>query len=238
MPGAVRLAGESALRAGAGLVTVATHPAHAAQIAAGRPELMVHAVDGEHAAAQLPALLERANVIAAGPGLGQTDWSRSVLAVVRDAGAPLVLDADALNLLAGSDFSRADSVMTPHPGEAARLLDIDTAAVQADRPAAVRALSARYGATAVLKGAGSLISAGDAPPWLCVRGNPGMAAPGMGDALTGIVAALMAQGLPAEAAAVCGVDLHARAGDIAAAAGQRGLLASDLIAALRPLVNP
>ncbi len=235
MPGAVRLAGEAALRTGAGLVSVVTHPGHAAQIVAGRPELMVHVADDPD---DVAGLLERASVIAVGPGLGQSDWSRRLLAGVQDAGVPLVADADALNLIAGSDFSRTDSVITPHPGEASRLLERDTAAVQADRPGAVRDLAARYGATAVLKGAGSLISAGALPPWLCVRGNPGMAAPGMGDALTGIIAALMAQGLPAETAAVCGVEIHARAGDLAAAGGQRGLLASDLIAELRALMNP
>ncbi len=238
MPGAVRLAGEAALRTGAGLVSVATHPQHAAQIVAGRPELMVHSVDGVDGDDNLSLLLERASVIAVGPGLGQSNWSRAMLAAVLDAGKPLVADADALNLIANTDFSRPDSVITPHPGEAARLLDESTAEVQGDRVASVRALAERYGATAVLKGAGSLISAGSAAPWLCVRGNPGMAAPGMGDALTGIVAALMAQGFSAELAAICGVEIHARAGDLAAASGQRGLIASDLIAELRVLVNP
>ncbi|MEM9208237.1 MAG: NAD(P)H-hydrate dehydratase [Pseudomonadota bacterium] len=238
MPGAVRLAGESALRSGAGLVTVATHPTHAAQIPVGRPELMVQAVDGKADTAHFESLLQRASVIAVGPGLGQSVWAQSMLQLVLEAAAPLVMDADALNLIAGTKFNRADSVLTPHPGEAGRLLGIDTAAVQADRLGAVRVLASRYGSTAVLKGAGSLISAGASAPWLCRRGNPGMAAPGMGDALTGIIAALIAQGLSAETAAVCGVDLHARAGDAAASPGQRGLLASDLIDALRPLVNP
>ena len=235
MPGAVRLAGEAALRAGAGLVSVATHADHAAEIAAARPELMVHAA---HDVRDVASLIDRADVIAVGPGLGQTDWSRDLLAAALDSRKPLVVDADALNLIAGSDFVRPDSVITPHPGEAGRLLGIETAEVQANRINAVRSLTTRYGATAILKGAGSLICDGEEPPWLCSKGNPGMAAPGMGDVLTGVVAALVAQRLPPQLAAVCGVDVHARAGDLAAASRQRGMLASDLVERLRTVVNP
>lgn len=237
MPGAARLAGEAALRAGAGLVSVATHPDHAAEIAATRPELMVHATnDGPGVA----SLLERASVIAVGPGLGQTDWSRALLATVLDSGKPLVVDADALNLIAGSEFYRPDSVITPHPGEAGRLLGLGTAEVQTDRITAATTLTRRYGATTILKGAGSLVCGadGETPLWLCRRGNPGMAAPGMGDVLTGVVAALVAQRLPPSLAAVCGVEVHARAGDLAAGSRQRGMLASDLVDALRSVVNP
>jgi len=128
--------------------------------------------------------------------------------------------------------------LTPHPGEAARLLGLDTRTVQQDRFASVARLAERYGGTIVLKGAGSLVQTADHTPWLCSAGNPGMAVAGMGDALTGIIAALAAQCPDLELAARCGVWIHARAGDIAAGTLPRGLLASDLFAAIRGLVNP
>ena len=235
MPGAVRLAGEAALRSGAGLVSVATHPAHHAEVAAARPELMVHAAEDP---SSLDDLLSRASVVAVGPGLGRSDWSRALFDAALDAGGPLVIDADGLNLLAERPVPVDGAVLTPHPGEAARLLSGEAADIQRDRIAALRSLVERYRATVVLKGAGTLAGDGASIPWICTRGNPGMASPGMGDALTGIIAALRAQAFSALAAAVYGVDLHARAGDRAAGQGERGMLASDLLAELRDLVNP
>jgi len=235
MPGAVRLCGEAALRSGAGRVSIATHPDHHAQIAAGRPELMCYAVEK---LADIGRLLESVNAIAIGPGLGTGDWSRELFDTALKSELPLVLDADALNLLA--QLVRHDDhwILTPHPGEAARLLDCSTVDVQRDRRKAVNDLQQKYGGTAVLKGSGSLISSVAGPAWLCTAGNPGMAAPGMGDVLTGIIAAFVAQGLPAELAAVAGVEVHARAGDAAARSGERGLLASELLQELRACVNP
>ncbi|MDX1406195.1 MAG: NAD(P)H-hydrate dehydratase [Woeseiaceae bacterium] len=235
MSGAVRLCGEAALRSGAGLVSVATHAAHHAMIASGRPELMCHAVE---APSDLEPLLERANIIALGPGFGTGKWARAIFDAAVGAGLPMVVDADALNLLASSKVRDLDWVLTPHPGEAGRLLGCKAADIQADRRHAVQKIAGQFGATAVLKGSGTLVSAADGPPWLCTAGNPGMATPGMGDVLTGIIAALRAQGLDREQAAVVGVDVHARAGDAAAARGQRGLLASDLLVELRTWVNP
>ncbi len=237
MVGAACLAGEAAARAGAGLVSLAVHPAQAAGLAARRPELMVHPVSG---AGELEPLLARATVVAAGPGLGQGPWGRELLARVLEAGLPLVLDADALNLLAQEPQRRRDWVLTPHPGEAARLLGLEgPEAVQADRFAAVEALADRYGGTVVLKGAGSLVHEASAGTWVCGAGNPGMASGGMGDLLTGLVAGLLAQGLEPWPAAAAAVWVHARAGDLAAAeGGERGLLASDLLPRLRPLLNP
>jgi len=178
-------------------------------------------------------------VVALGPGLGQGDWGRALYAQVLASDKPLVLDADALNLLAAAPQTSHRWIITPHPGEAGRLLRRPTAEVQADRFAAVRELQSRFGGVALLKGAGTLIfGASHRPPGLCSDGNPGMASGGMGDALTGVVAALVAQGLSLEEAAGAGVCLHAAAGDLAAArGGERGLLASDLIAALRPVLN-
>jgi NAD(P)H-hydrate epimerase len=235
MSGAVRLCGEAALRSGAGLVSVATHPSHHAMVASGRPELMCHAVETTK---DLTPLLKRATVIALGPGLGTGKWSQSIFDAALKSDLPMVVDADALNLLSQSELRKPDWILTPHPGEAARLLECSTVEVQDDRCAALAKIADRYGGTAILKGSGSLVTAVDGPSWLCTAGNPGMAAPGMGDVLTGIVAALRAQGLAAEMAAVAGVHIHARAGDAAAAAGQRGLLASDLLQELRAWVNP
>jgi len=235
MSGAVRLAGEAAARCGAGLVTLATSPAHAPLVNMGRPELMVHGIpDG----AALRPLLERATVVAAGPGLGQSHWGRSLLAALLESRLPLVLDADALNLLARECLQRDNWVLTPHPGEAARLLgESGGAAIQADRFQAARRLQEKYGGVVVLKGNGTLVCAAGEPLALCDGGNPGMAAGGVGDVLTGVIAACLAQGLAPGAAARLGVCLHAAAGDCAAAAGQRGLMAGDLMAQLQHLAG-
>lgn len=235
MPGAVRLAGEAALRAGAGRVSIATHPSHQASIMAGRPELMCHALDDP---GDIERLIDDSTVVVLGPGLGQTDWSIAIFEALVNRPLSLVMDADALNLLADREQRRDDWILTPHPGEAARLLGETSANIQSDRTAALNGIVSRYGGSIVLKGAGTLISSHNGPAWLCTAGNPGMAAPGMGDVLTGIIAALWAQGLGRKQAAVLGVEIHARAGDAAAAAGERGMLASDLINELRDRVNP
>jgi ADP-dependent NAD(P)H-hydrate dehydratase / NAD(P)H-hydrate epimerase len=235
MPGAVRLCGEAALRAGAGRVSIATDPAHAASVVSQRPELMSHGVES---ADELDALLAKADVVAFGPGLGQSSWASSLYEHVAADQRPSVWDADALNLLARKGGRAANRVITPHPGEAATLLESSTGDVQSDRITSLKNLQDRYGGVVVLKGAGSLVSSAGPVPWVCTAGNPGMAAPGMGDVLTGIIAALMAQGLTAEQAASVGVQAHALAGDHAARAGERGMIASDLLADLRSVLNP
>ncbi|WP_430389127.1 NAD(P)H-hydrate dehydratase [Dyella sp. 20L07] len=234
--GAIRLCSEAALRGGAGLVSVATRAEHLAAINSARPELMAHDVNGPQA---LAPLLERATVLAVGPGLGQGAWGHALWLTALDAGVPLVLDADGLNLLAREPRQFGGrAVLTPHPGEAARLLGCDTATIGADRFAAVRELARRYEAVVVLKGAGSLVADPTGRVAVCPWGNPGMASGGMGDLLTGIVAALLAQGCDSWRAACLGVGLHARAGDLAARhAGERGMLASDLLEPLRLLLN-
>ncbi len=236
MPGAVRLAGEAALRTGVGLVTLATHTAHAPGVNADRPELIVVGVNG---AADLAPLLARARVVAIGPGLQRNSWGGKLFTAALDAHRPLVVDADALHWLA-QEPARYDSwVLTPHPGEASSLIGSTTEAVQADRFAAARAIADKFGGVCVLKGAGTVVcSAGDVTFDVCDAGNPGMATAGMGDVLTGVIAALLAQGLAPRDAARLGVWLHARAGDDAAAhGGEIGLLASDLFTPLRALVN-
>jgi len=234
MAGAARLAGEAALRAGAGLVGVATTAASAATVIAGQPELICHALQR---ASGLSALLDAADAVAIGPGLGLDEDASALLDAAADSGRPLVVDADALTLLSKKPRQRAHWILTPHPGEAARLLGTDSASVQRDRLAAVRAIAARYGGVCVLKGAGSLVQSGDSIPWVCDRGNPGMATAGSGDVLTGILAALLAGGGGLESSAAAGVLLHAIAGDRAATTGVRGLIASDLIAQLHRAVN-
>jgi len=225
MAGAPVLAGMAALRAGSGLVSLATRAGHAALAVTKRPELMAH---GAETLEELNALIERADVIALGPGLGQGEWSQALYRHSLASGLPLVVDADGLNLLGASGGRAERWVLTPHPGEAARLLEASVAEVQADRFAAARELARRYQAVIVLKGHGSLVADSQGRVDACPYGNPGMASAGMGDALTGIIASLIGQGLDLFDAARCGVMIHALAGD-AAASGRRQILATDLI---------
>jgi ADP-dependent NAD(P)H-hydrate dehydratase / NAD(P)H-hydrate epimerase len=235
MAGAARLAGEACLRAGAGLVTLATAPENVAPILAGRPELICVALTSE---AVLAEALARANVVAVGPGLGRTAWARDALNQVLGSRKPLVVDADALNLLAENPVpARAGWILTPHPGEAGRLLGVPAADIQRDRLAALERLIARLGGTIVLKGAGTLVGARERIPGLCERGNPGMATAGTGDVLTGTIAGILAQCSDPWAAARVGVLVHALAGDAAARTGERGVLASDLVRELQHCVN-
>ncbi len=233
MPGAARLAGEAALRAGAGLVTVATRADAAAAILAGRPELIVRPVATLQDAGSFPDGV----AAAIGPGLGVgTDAERAFEAALSCPGG-VVLDADALTLLAAKPRRSECWILTPHPGEAARLLGTQPADVQRDRLGAVRAIVDRYGGSCVLKGANTLVH-GQAPvPWVCDRGNPGMATAGSGDVLTGVIAALLAATHDPLLAACAGVFLHAEAGDRAATRGLRGMIAGDIVAELRGVVN-
>jgi len=232
--GATRLAAEAAARVGSGLVSVATRTAHAGLMNLSRPELMGHGVE---TASELRPLLQRASIVAIGPGLGQSAWASMLFDEVLASGLPLVVDADALNLLARKPSRRDGWILTPHPGEAARLLQMTSAAVQRDRFAAIAALRERFGGMVVLKGSGTLVLGETGLPAACTLGNPGMASGGMGDVLTGVIAGLLAQGLDLGAAAETGVRLHGAAGDLAATEGERGLLASDLMGPLRQLVN-
>lgn len=232
--GAARMAGEAALRVGAGLVSVATRAEHAGLINLNRPELMCHGIETPD---QLSALLEKIDVIVLGPGLGRSEWAKALFASVLASSKPLVLDADGLNLLASVSLRKTNWILTPHPGEAARLLSCATTEILQDRYLAARALQLKYDGIAVLKGAGTLIASADRIA-VSDTGNPGMASGGMGDVLSGVVAGLLAQGISATEAAEQGVYLHGLAADLAAAkGGERGLLATDLMLYLRQLVN-
>ena len=236
MGGAVRMAGEAALRSGAGLVSVATHPVHAAALNLARPELMVHSVAEP---ADLGPGLERATVLAAGPGMGQGQWAGRLLQCCLDTELPLVVDADGLNLLAGQAPQRDHWVLTPHPAEAARLLGCRTAEVQDDRVGAAIELAGKFNAVVVLKGCGSVVANSQGRYAICALGNPGMATGGSGDVLTGVVAGMLAQGLDTWSAALVGTTAHAAAGDRAArAGGERGMLATDLCTHLPLVLNP
>ncbi|MEO6365753.1 MAG: NAD(P)H-hydrate dehydratase [Luteimonas sp.] len=236
MGGAIALCMEAALRTGAGLVSVATQSSNVAPMLSRCPEAMVRGVKSGN---ELKSLIDAANVITIGPGLGRAAWAKSLFSSSIAAGKPLVIDADALNLLAGSTATLAGAILTPHPGEAARLLGVSIDFIQGDRFGAAASLSRKYSCTVVLKGAGTIVASPDRVACVIAAGNPGMASGGMGDVLAGVIAALRAQGLNAFDAACCGALLHGLAGDSAAdAGGARGMIASDLFPHLRALSNP
>ena len=232
--GSITLSAQAALRCGAGLVSLATRPEHVPAALVRVPEVMTLGVSSAN---QLMGVLAQASVVVVGPGLGQAPWGRSLLSAAAQAKIPQVWDADALNLLSNAVIALATgSVITPHPGEAARLLGITTAQVQADRPAAARALVKKYSVVCVLKGAGTLIAGLDGKLAICNHGHPAMATAGLGDVLAGVIGALLAQGMSAFDAACLAVWLHARAGEQQGQLG-RGLAASDLIPAIRQLLE-
>lgn len=232
--GAALLSAEAALRGGAGMVSLATRPEHVTASLVRRPEIMCSGVESTYS---LTTLVERADVLVVGPGLGQAPWGRSLLSLAAQCGLPQVWDADALNLLAAGGVQLPTGcVITPHPGEAARLLQCTVAEVQGDRPVAARELARRYACVALLKGAGTLIAAPDGRLALCDRGHPAMASAGLGDVLAGLIGALLAQDLAPFDAACLGAWLHAAAGERLGEHG-RGLAAADLIPVIRQLLE-
>ncbi|CAM3847515.1 NAD(P)H-hydrate dehydratase [Parendozoicomonas haliclonae] len=241
MGGAAIMAAEAAMRSGAGLVTLATRPEHVMASMVRRPEVMARAVA---TGIDLEALLKGKTAVVIGPGLGKEAWGAELLKVVLSSDLPVLLDADALNLLAETPEllqARENCVITPHPGEASRMLGVTIPEIAADRFGSVEQLQALCGGAAVLKGAGSLVAVpenGHVCTYICRAGNPGMAVAGMGDVLSGVIGALLAQGLSAAEAARLGVWLHASAGDeCAKAEGEAGMAATDLIPAVRRLIN-
>ena len=250
MSGAIRMAGRACFRTGAGLVSIITHNDNEMVVAADSPEFMVSGVTTD---TNIQPWLDKVVVIAIGPGLGQNAWGQSmftqVIEYLKHTPKPCVLDADALNMMASlkfyprfdiACFEGKSTVITPHPLEAARLLKSNTKRIQQDRFDAVKALSEITGAVALLKGVGTVICSADEGQecmYINTSGNPGMATAGMGDVLTGIIAALMAQGLTAKNAAVFGAFIHGLAADIAAKQGERGMMATDILAYIRQVVN-
>jgi len=232
--GAIILAAEAALRAGAGLVSVATRKEHSSFINMNRPEIMCHGVDGSF---ELMPLLAKASVVVIGPGLGQSQWAQDLLATLLNANKPLIVDADALNLLAQNPVHHDNWILTPHPGEAARLLSCSTTDIARDRFNAITKIQQKYGGVVLLKGAGTLINDGN-ELYVSTTGNPGMASGGMGDLLSGMIAALVAQYDNLIKATTAAVYVHGKAADISAEqAGEIGMIASDLLPLIRQIIN-
>ncbi len=234
MAGAATMAATAALRAGAGLVRVLAHPDALGAIRTGPAELMLAPA---RESADVAAALAWPDVVAIGPGLGQSDWSRAVFTAAAAAETLRVFDADALNLAAELGQPLRGAVLTPHPGEAARLLGLSSADIQNDRMTAARQLAQRYQADVILKGAGTLVASPAGRLWLAPGGNPGMAVGGSGDVLTGVVAAMLAQFAARDTALAAAVSVHNAAADQAAGRRERGFLPTDALEAIRCLCN-
>jgi hydroxyethylthiazole kinase-like uncharacterized protein yjeF len=237
MCGAALLAGRAALRVGTGRVFVGLLDARGPAVDPIQPELMIRSAE---------QALACGGALAIGPGLGHSDAARALMSQALASEAPLVLDADALNLLADDPALAqqarerlAPMVLTPHPGEAARLQGVSTADIQRDRLSAALALARHFDSHVVLKGCGSFIARPDGQWRINRSGNPGMASAGMGDVLTGILAGLLAQGWLMDDALACGVHLHGAAADmlLTLGTGPVGMGAAELPDAARTLLN-
>ena len=237
--GAIRLTAEAALRAGTGLVKVFCHEASRPTVNNTRPEIMV-----ETRVEQLQQVLTWSDAIVVGPGLGRDSWSTSILEAALlhclRQHKHLVIDADALNLIAEHQrlvIPQNLAIITPHSGEAARLLKTSVSAIENDRYNAATMLTRTFETVSVLKGPGTLITS-QGNTWICENGNPGMATGGMGDVLSGVLGALLSKGISNRLSALYGVCLHSYAADVAVQEnGETGLLASDLFPYIRKLVN-
>jgi len=249
MGGAVCLAAQAALRCGSGLVSVVTRSAHVGGLLSRQPELMVLGMEqvqscGAEKADRLNSLIERCSAIIIGPGLGTGEWGQSLLQRILLHNKPMLLDADALNILAAQPELRiageagSTRILTPHPGEAARLLGVSAQDVQANRFASIATLSRKYSCDVILKGAGSLVCTKGEDTGLCMHGNAGMATAGMGDLLSGVAGAFLGLGLSGSRAARAAVCLHSAAADLAVEhEGMAGLVASEVLPRLRELLN-
>ena len=224
--GAVVLAAQGAARAGAGLISVYTQPEQGLYVTLAQPELML-----------VRDNWQQADVLVVGPGLGQAEFGQSAWQHCLGLNKPMVVDADGLNLLAANPVQRDNWILTPHPGEAGRLLGVSAKEVEADRFTAVRKLQAIYGGVVILKGAGSLVCGSDQHVYVLGVGNAGMACGGMGDVLAGVCGAMLGQGLNVLEAARLGAWVHSKAADLAAEDGQRGMLATDLLPFIRRLLG-
>ncbi|MGB2115900.1 MAG: NAD(P)H-hydrate dehydratase [Porticoccaceae bacterium] len=237
--GAATIAAEASLRVGSGLTSVATQPEHVCSVLARCPEIMACGVISGQ---QLEPWLEKPTVLVVGPGLGRSSWSEQLLQKAVATKLPMVLDADALNILSEGrvipNIQDHQWVLTPHVGEAARLLGLSVADIQADRFAAVKKIQEKYNAVVLLKGPGTLIAGPNQIIKVCPYGNPGMATAGMGDLLSGIIGGLIAQGLSIQEAAELGCCLHSSAADLLVeTSGYHGIAATDLLPYLQKLLN-
>ena len=235
MPGAVALAAKAALRTGAGAVSIVTMPEHVSAVLPLVPEAMIWGIDQVN---DLKPLLEKASFCILGPGLGESEWAKTLFLAAISSQLPMLIDASALRLLAQVPQNDDNWILTPHPGEAASLLSCSTKEIQENRFQSAALIQKKYGGVVVLKGSGTLIQTLEKNVFICPKGNPGMATAGMGDVLSGIIAGLCAQGLSLSEAAMLGVWLHALAADsITKDQGERGLIASDLINRIPKILN-
>ncbi len=248
MSGAIRFCASAAVRSGSGLTAGITHPTSLMPLQIACPEVMSQSLTADELRDTENELTKRirwADAFVFGPGFGDDEWAYQAYQYLSQPHKPKVVDADGLNILAmlsqrydGTLVCDNQRVMTPHPGEAARLLNVTTQDVERDRYSAARQLHERFGGVVVLKGAGTLIYDG-IRMYVCLAGNPGMASGGMGDVLSGVIGALLAKGIPISIAARLGVMIHSHAADINAGQyGERGLLASDVVETLRVAINP
>ena len=248
MAGAIRLCALGAVRSGVGLAAAITHPESLLSLQMGIPEVMSTAISLKELGDIENVLAEKtawASVLIIGPGLGNDEWAHQIYQYLAQQDLPKVVDADGLNILA--QVSRKNNsalvydkqrIITPHSGEAARLLGVSVDVIENDRFSAIKQLHEKYGGAVVLKGAGTLIYDG-VRMYACLAGNSGMATGGMGDVLTGVIGAFVAKGLPLATAARLGVVVHSHAADLdAAQSGEYGLLASDVVNMLRLALNP
>lgn len=247
MSGAIRLCSSAAIRAGAGLTAAITHTSSLIPLQVGCPEVMSQSITADllrDTENDLTKRIRWADVLVFGPGFGDDEWAYQAYQYLAQEQKPKVVDADGLNILAmlsqrcdGTLVCDNHRVITPHPGEAARLLNVTIQQIESDRYSAARQLQERYGGVVVLKGAGTLIYDGTRM-YVCLAGNAGMATGGMGDVLSGVIGALLAKGLPISVAARLGVVLHSHAADINVSQnGQIGLLASDVVSTLRTAIT-
>ncbi|RYV00889.1 bifunctional ADP-dependent NAD(P)H-hydrate dehydratase/NAD(P)H-hydrate epimerase [Shewanella sp. OPT22] len=235
MPGAVTLCAEASYRAGSGLVAVVSRPEHQAVVIVRRPELMFSGA--EFIDMDIYHRLGWADVLVLGPGLGRHDWGVNLFKAAMMTDKPIVVDADGLNILSRRPQKQNNWILTPHSGEAARLLECDVEMVNQNRFEAAKQLHGKYGGVIVLKGAGTIITDGT-ETYVATIGNPGLASGGCGDVLAGIIGSLLAQGLSLLNAATIGVVVHGYAGDrVALSGGERGMLAGDLMVEIRRAVN-
>jgi hydroxyethylthiazole kinase-like uncharacterized protein yjeF len=236
MGGAVIMAAESCYRVGAGKVTVLTHQENISALLTRVPSAMSIVADGE----LNEEIFTGKTVIVIGCGLGRSNWGRKLFALVMNSDLPKVIDADALNILSEIDSTHKlqNCVITPHAGEAGRLLKISSQKIQQDRQSAIKELGKKFASVAILKGHETLVLSKNGKIYQCPYGNPGMATAGMGDILSGIIGGLIAQGLNIEEAAIEAVNIHAQAGDLVAKEqGQIGMVPGDLIKYLPRIIN-
>ncbi|MBS0288225.1 MAG: NAD(P)H-hydrate dehydratase [Proteobacteria bacterium] len=233
--GAVCLAGESALRAGAGLVSAVVAKDSLMLLARAPAELMCYGLNHPK---EMQTLLMAATVVILGPGLSQNSWGKKFFQFSVNSNKPMIVDADGLNWLAKYPQKRENWILTPHPGEAARLLNVSTKEIQQDRVSAAKALKQKYGGVIVLKGAGTIVVAENGDLAINGGGFPALATGGTGDILAGLMGSLVAQKLSLSSAATLAVSVHTAAAALESTMGERGMLASDLFLHIRNLLNP